>query len=258
MTRPNPIIRTRAAVTRRGALALATAALFTVGLTGGAQAETVTGSGRMVDQARALTGFEAVSTEGSFTVRVRQGATEGVSIRADDNLMPLIESVVEDRKGRQTLVLRWKRWTSIHDSGDIVITVDARTIRGLSTSGSGEIDADTLSGDRLALAVAGSGDIRVGTATVTDLHVSVAGSGDVKAGGSAGTLKVSIAGSGDVDVSGVTAEEVKVSIAGSGDARVTANQSLSVSIAGSGDVRYGGNVQAVKTSIVGSGDVMRR
>jgi hypothetical protein len=221
-------------------------------------AETVTGSGRVVTESRALSGFEAVTLEASFTVKVRQGSGEGVQVQADDNLLPYIETVVDTRRDRLTLVLRWKRSVSVRHSSDIVVTVDARTVRALSASGSGTLEADTIQGDGLALAVAGSGDVRVRQATVTDLSASVAGSGDVRAGGRAVVLKVSIAGSGDVDLSGLDAEEVKVSIAGSGDANVTAHQSLSVSIAGSGDVRYGGRVPSVKTSIVGSGDVRRR
>jgi hypothetical protein len=241
-------------LSRRHGLALLAAAL----LGNAAQAETVIGSGRMVNENRAVAAFEAVTLEGSFTVKVSQGSREALELRADDNLLPLIETEVESRSGRPTLVLRWKRSTSVRNSGDIVISVEARTLRALSAAGSGMIEAEAIEGDRLALAVAGSGDLRVGRVVLNELQASVAGSGDIRAGGSAAAVKLSIAGSGDVDLAGVEAEQVKVSIAGSGDASVTAHQSLSVSIAGSGDVRYGGRVQTVKRSIVGSGDVQRR
>lgn len=245
--------------TRRHLLTLAaltcTAALL---LPAGALAQRVTGSGQMVTETRAVSGFEAVALETSFTVKLRQSGREGLSLTADDNLMPLIETVVESRSGRPTLVLRWKRHTSIQHHSDIVATIDAATIKGLATSGSGTIEAEAVQGDALSLSVAGSGDIRAKAVKVASLQTSVAGSGDIAVTGAAAVLKVSIAGSGDVDTSGVEAEEVKVSIAGSGDAKVTAHAALSVSIAGSGDVRYGGRVTAVKTSIVGSGDVTRR
>lgn len=247
-------MHTPSTLSRRHVLALAAMSAFA----GGVMAETVTGSRRMVDETRSVPAFEAVALEGSFTARVRQGSAHTLQLRADDNLVRLIESVVETRGGRPTLVLRWKRWTSVSSSGDIVATIEAPQLRKLSTAGSGLIEAESIRGDRLGLSVAGSGDLRVARVEVDELETSIAGSGDVKAGGSTRTLKVSIAGSGDVDLAGVEADEVKVSIAGSGDARVTANTALSVSIAGSGDVRYGGKVSQVKTSIVGSGDVVRR
>lgn len=238
--------------TRRHLIALAGATL----LMGCAHAES--GSGRMVTETRAVTGFEAVLLEASFKVVVRQGSAEALQLRADDNLLPLIETVVETRSGRPTLVLRWKRNTSVRHASPIVATVDAVNLRALSASGSGTIESDAIRTDRLALAVAGSGDLRVRELTAEALEASIAGSGDVRAGGQATRVKLSIAGSGDADLAALAADEVKVSIAGSGDASVTANQALTVSIAGSGDVRYGGSVTAVKTSIVGSGAVRRR
>lgn len=238
--------------TRRHLIALAGATL----LMGCAHAET--GSGRMLTENRAVSGFEAVQLEASFKVIVRQGGTEALQLRADDNLLPLIETVVETRGGRPTLVLRWKRGTSVRSSGGIVATVDAVRLRALAASGSGTIESDAIRTDRLAMSVAGSGDLRVRELATDELEASIAGSGDVKAGGQAARVKLSIAGSGDADLAALAADEVKVSIAGSGDASVTANQALTVSIAGSGDVRYGGSVTAVKTSIVGSGNVRRR
>ncbi len=239
---------------RRTLLVVAFAGAFT----GLALAETVTGSGRMLAESRAAAGFEAVLLEASMKLVVRQGSQEAVQIRADDNLLPLIETVVETRSGQPTLVVRWKRGFSIRNSSEILVTVDAIRIRGLAASGSGLIEANGLRTDRLRMSVAGSGDVLVKDLGADEVDASIAGSGDIKASGRATRLKVSIAGSGDADLSALTADEVKVSIAGSGDAKVTADTALSVSIAGSGDVRYGGKVTAVKTSIVGSGDVRRR
>ena len=241
----------------RRRLLVATLATLTLCATP-AFADTVVGSGRMVSETRAVSGFSAIQLEASMKLVVRQSGTEALQLRADDNLLPLIETFVETRGSQPTLVIRWKRWTSIRDSGDIAITVDAAQLNGLSTSGSGSIEAGTLQTERLRLSVAGSGDIRVDDLKSGELDASIAGSGDVTVGGRAARVKISIAGSGDANLSGLTADEAKVSIAGSGDVDVTADQALSVSIAGSGDVRYGGQVTAVKTSIVGSGDVRRR
>lgn len=223
-----------------------------------AAAQSVAGSGVMQTESRPVSGFTAVQLEASMTVQIRQSGTEAVLVRADDNLLPLIETFVESRGRESVLVVRWKRWANIRHSSRIEITVDAIQLNALSTSGSGEITAGTLKADQLRLSVAGSGDIRVQDLAADQLVASVAGSGDIRVGGRAATVKLSIAGSGDADLSALNADDVKVSIAGSGDASVSADQALSVSIAGSGDVRYGGRVTDVKTSIVGSGDVRRR
>lgn len=243
---------------RRRVLIAASLSLPLAFLAAPVAAQSVSGSGQMVTETRPVSGFTAVQLEASMTVDVRQSGTEAVQVRADDNLLPLIETFVDTRGNESVLVVRWKRWTNVRHSSKIEITVDAARINALSTSGSGEITAGALKADRLRLSVAGSGDIRVQDLTANDLVASVAGSGDIRVGGQATGVKLSIAGSGDADLSALTADDVKVSIAGSGDAKVSADRSLSVSIAGSGDVRYSGRVTEVKTSIVGSGDVRRR
>jgi hypothetical protein len=246
------------ATLRRRALIVVSLCLPVAFLTGPAAAQSVSGSGQMQTEMRPVTGFTAVQLEASMTVEIRQSGTEAVQVRADDNLLPLIETFVESRGSESVLVVRWKRWTNVRHSSRIEVTVDAVRVDALSTSGSGAITAGALKADRLRLSVAGSGDIRVQDLAAGELVASVAGSGDIRVGGRAASAKLSIAGSGDADLSGLSADDVKVSIAGSGDASVSADQSLSVSIAGSGDVRYSGRVTEVKTSVVGSGDVRRR
>ena len=65
-------------------------------------------------------------------------------------------------------------------------------------------------------------------------------------------------GSGNVGLKSLVADDVSVRIAGSGDAKVTANKALGVSIAGSGDVEYSGNATAIRTSVAGSGRIVKR
>lgn len=239
-------------------LLLASTALAALAAVGCAHAQTVTGSGRIVSEARAVSGFEAVQLEASMKLVVRQAAAEAVQVRGDDNLLPLLETLVEQRRGEPTLVVRWKRSANIRHAGEIVVSVDAVRLKALAASGSGSIEAAAFKTPSMRLSVAGSGDIRVPALEAADVDASIAGSGDVKVGGKAQRVKVSIAGSGDADLGALEADDVAVSIAGSGDANVTAASALSVSIAGSGDVRYGGAVTAVKSRIVGSGDVRRR
>lgn len=223
-----------------------------------AWADTVTGSGRMQTETRALSGFTGVHLEASIKLVVRQSGTEAVQLRGDDNLLPLIETFVESRSGRPTLVVRWQRRTSIRNGNDIVVTVDMARIESLATAGSGSIEAAALKAESLRLSIAGSGDIAVGGLDAGSLDAAIAGSGDIKVAGRAGEVAVRVAGSGDADLSALSAERARVSIAGSGDVDLNADQALSVSIAGSGDVRYGGSVTEVKRSVVGSGEVRRR
>lgn len=215
--------------------------------------EQVQGSGRIVKQARQVGNFKGLSLSVPAHVELRIGNTEGVTIEADDNLLPLLETVVEDG----TLEIRPARRNLNFRSKSIRVVVQARSIERLALGGSGSIDADVLRAPRLTVEIGGSGSVNLKGLESDTLSVAVGGSGDLKAGaGSAGKLSVSIGGSGDVDLGRVQAGSAKISIAGSGEATVWPRNELSVSIAGSGDVNYYGDPRVSKSS-VGSGDVRR-
>lgn len=217
----------------------------------------VTASGQLQNETRNVTGFQAIALRGSMKLVLRQGARESVELRADDNLLPLIETQVVDRGGVPTLELGMKKGTSYKSSAPIVVTVDLINLRALSISGSGDVVGDALKTPALAIAISGSGNVKISQLAADEVSAKVSGSGDLQFGGRAGKLGVSISGSGDVNARALEADDVSVSVAGSGDANVTARKTLSVSIAGNGSVSYAGDA-VVKTSIAGHGTVRKQ
>lgn len=218
----------------------------------------VSGSGTPATEPRAVSDFRAIAASGGIDVIVRQTGRETVEATADDNLLPLLETVVESGREGRTLLVRWKKGQSVRTRAPAKVTVEVRELVGLSSSGSGDIDLQTLKTPSLVVSLAGSGDAVLGNLSTGELSVRIAGSGDVRGNGSATGVKISVAGSGDVALDQLAAEDVSVSIAGSGDVRVAANRGLTVSIAGSGDVTYTGNPATLKTSVAGSGTVNKR
>ena len=217
----------------------------------------VTGSSKIQTDTRAVSGFQAISLKTSAKLVLRQGSREGVELRADDNILPLIETRVVDGAGGPTLEIRSRDGASYSTKTTPVVTVDLIKLSGLSVSGSGDVTGDGLKSPALKIAISGAGDIRLNKLAVDDLGIKVSGSGDIRLNGSAGKLGIAIAGSGDVDTAGLEADDVSVSIAGSGDASVNARKTLAVTIAGSGDVIYRGDA-VPKTSIAGSGTVRKK
>ncbi len=226
-----------------------------------AAADTVRGSGRSATETRTVPDFQAIALSGSMDLVVRQGA-QTLEVTADDNLLPLLETVVEPGRDGATLQVRWKRGergsTSYYTTGSRVrVVVSVPRLSALVSSGSGDTVLETFNTPALRLAISGAGDARLQALSTADLNISISGSGDVAGSGSATRLKVGIAGSGDVRLADIKADDVQVSIAGSGDAVVHANKTLKVSVAGSGDVSYSGDA-TVSSSVAGSGSVKRR
>lgn len=211
------------------------------------------------EEARSVSGFQAVALEGPFTVKVSLAEKELVRVSTpghSDGAAALVETTVENRKGIPTLVIRGARswsWRKTQAS----ITVAGPQFKALAVSGSGVLEASLSNQPSLLVQMAGSGDLRVHSVTTHQIEVNVAGSGDVRIKGAAQNLSVSVAGSGDAWLQELEAEDVRVSVAGSGDARVNARQRLRVSVAGSGDVRWTGPATEVTSKMVGSGSLKR-
>jgi len=212
----------------------------------------VDGNGNVKRQTRDVGHFSGVAMALAGRVEVRRGERDGVVVEADDNLLGLIETAVEDG----TLQIRTRHAVSLR-TRSLRVFVTVRQLERLSLAGSGDIDVDRMDGARVQFDIGGTGAIRVGKVDAERVVVGVGGSGNLRVdGGAARTVSLSIGGSGDIDLARVRAESANVTIAGSGDATVWARDSLSTTVMGSGSIAYYGDPRVAK-SMMGSGSVRR-
>ena len=215
------------------------------------------GSGKLQTEPRAVGSFSAIELHGSMNLVLRQAAREAVELRADDNLLTLVETRVVSRSGVPTLEVRVRDGSSYSSRIPITLTVDVVTLSALSVRGSGSVSGEGLKAPALKIVLAGSSDVKLHKLSLDEASLKISGSGNAELSGKAARLSLSISGSGDINTRELEADEVSVSIAGSGDASVNARKALGVSIAGSGSVDYVGDA-TVKTSVAGSGHVKKR
>ena len=230
-------------------LSTASASVFAGSWFGG---DTVKGNGIVRKQDRPLAHFAAIELSLPAQVEVRIGATESVTIEADENILPLVDTRIEDG----ALQLRTTKRNVNLEPGTLKIIVNAKEIRALAVGGSGNMTVPALRSPKLDLAIGGSGSIDVKQLQSDRVEAAIGGSGNVKVGGTARKFSVTIGGSGDVQARELKADEVEVSIGGSGSATLWPVSMLRTSIAGSGDVKYYGD-PVTKSTIVGSGSVKR-
>jgi Putative auto-transporter adhesin, head GIN domain len=192
----------------------------------------VEGSGNVITESREVSGFNEIALGGTGRVVVDVTGTESLTIEAEDNIMPLLETRVSN--GR----LRLDTSGSISPTVEIVYTITAATLDELVISGSGIVEAEAIDG--------------------TDFRVDISGSGDVDVEGTlSGLLSVSISGSGEFNGESLTVPEGRVDVSGSGNAVVNVTDALEVSVSGSGDVGYVGQ-PTVDSEVSGSGTVSQR
>ncbi|MBZ0284624.1 MAG: DUF2807 domain-containing protein [Anaerolineae bacterium] len=254
----------------------------------------VVGSGNVQTETRDVSNFTAVELNTSGTLNIQQGETEGLTIEAEDNLLPLLTSEIVDG----TLQLGTKPGSSfsstrpiiyrltvesleaitLNASGDAYatdLTLDgdlALSINGsgnlqmatitantaiLNLSGSGDLDGTSLESDEATFTLAGSGKATIPSLTLTDLTVIMESSGDVTVGGTTEQLNVQISGSGSFDGSDLASQTAVVDTSSSGDARLQVSESLNATVSGSGSIFYSGEatVQQVDNA---SGNIVKQ
>ena len=258
-TMPFPLSRRAAFLRPLRHLVLAAGALALIAPTAPALAGSfswpgnkVSGSGSLQKQTRALAHFDAVELGLPGHVEVRLGENESVSVETDDNLLPLIDTSVEDG----VLKIRTAQPNATLAPSALRFVVQAKNIERLKVGGSGSISAPGLRGAKLEFAVGGSGSIEAPRLQAKAVAVAIGGSGNFKADGATDQLKIAIGGSGGIDAGRLAADQVKAAIGGSGTAVVWARQTLKASIGGSGDIEYYGDPQ-LSNSAHGSGKVRR-
>jgi len=211
----------------------------------------VTGSGVATTETRNVTGFHSVVLGVGARVEVLQGDSESLSITGDDNIVPLVETLVENG----TLKIRWKGNADISANyQSLAIVVSAKRIDALTVGGSGRIHAARLQSPSLRATIGGSGEIALDALDTDAIHFTIGGSGRVTAAGRADTVEVAVAGSGELSAAKLESRRASIAVQGSAQADVWAKETLNATIAGSGAVTYRGSPQVHRT-VVGSGTV---
>lgn len=209
----------------------------------------IAGSGNVITGSRPVADVQSVDLAGSGDLTIIQGDSESLSIEAEDNILPLLETTVE--KG----ALRIGFKGDVAPTVPIKMKLGVKTLNSVQLSGSGKIRTDKLTAaGTLEAGLKGSGLIDLKGVECEKWDLSVVGSGTVKAAGRAKAQKVMVVGSGDYEGFGLETGTADVTVTGSGDCEINAKDKLSATISGSGDIDYTGAATVTK-KVSGSGTV---
>jgi hypothetical protein len=202
------------------------------GLTG------VRGSGNIVEEDRAVSGFTGVALAGIGELTIEVGERESLRIEAEDNLMQYFETEV--RNG--VLEIGVQDGVNLNPRRPVRFYLTVKELDTIVLSGSGDIKAPDLEAERFSVTISGSGDVEMGDLSADMLNVTISGSGNLDIfGGQIEEQDITISGSGEYQAGDLSSESVEITISGSGNATVWATDSLDVRISGSGSVNYYGN-----------------
>ena len=233
----------------------------------------IDGNGMVETETREALPFTAIANETSFHVKYIQGDEYSITIEAESNILPYIET---DIRGGALEISTVRGTHCLNYTRHPVVTVTAPAISEIVNSGSGDFMAGALTGSDVTIVNSGSGDITAGTLTGSEVSVIVSGSGNVMTEDvTATTLKATLSGSGDLTVTGgetVTGRYVvsgsgsvfsrylvsavaRMTLSGSGTVYATVEDSLEAVISGSGNIYLLGDPE-VSLTRTGSGRII--
>nr|WP_297307067.1 head GIN domain-containing protein [uncultured Flavobacterium sp.] len=225
-------------------------ALCTISISAFAQ-KIIEGNGNVITENRKTETYDQITLIGSPDVELIQGKEGNLQIQAESNLIPFIETKVENNK----LTIKFKDGKSYKTKKGIKVIVPIEDVSKIALRGSGDIYGDHLFTDEnLNISVEGSGDISLNINN-QNLNAEVMGSGDIKLKGKTNRFNAQVKGSGDIKAKNLNAVSSNLNVNGSGDIESSTSTNVSATVKGSGDIKVYGNPSNVQKDVKGSGDI---
>jgi hypothetical protein len=198
----------------------------------------ITGSGNVVTQQEAITGFDKVDISNSFEVDISQGENFSVLIRVDDNLVEHLNVV----KQGSTLKIGLdpnRAYTIVNATMEAEVTMPE--LVGLDLSGSSDANISGFESTKSLVADLSGNSVLLGDITAGDSRFDASGNSSVSITGSAGDVTVDASGSSEVDLTDFPASDGTVDASGSSTVTVNLSGRLNADASGSSDIYYLGD-----------------
>ena len=195
------------------------------------------GSGNVISEDRNVSGFSKVSISGSGNLYIEQGDEEGITIEAEDNILPLIKTEVYG----DTLIIGFKLMTYGIPSKSMEFHLRVKDLESISASGSGSVNCLGLSTDSLTIKTSGSRKVNISNLKITSIYVNSSGSGNITLAGSTDSQDIKTSGSKKYFAEELKSRSCMIDASGSGDMAVNVSDDLNISASGSIKVTYIGS-----------------
>jgi hypothetical protein len=235
---------------RRRAMVIATAVMLAALVLAGCGVGLVVGSGKTVTEEREISGVEGVALSFVGDLQITQGDEEKLVITADDNVLPLITTEVNNG----ILTIGGRSTVGMQVMSPLRYDLTVRDLNSVRLSGAGNAEMDGLETGDLKVEISGAGNLAIRDLKAERVDATLSGLGNVELGGEAQRQAVRLSGAGSYSGGDLQTGSAKIELSGLGGATVWATESLDVRISGAGNVEYYGDPQ-VTQEIGGLGNV---
>jgi len=193
----------------------------------------IRGDGVFKTESREVTTFSSISFESVGKLKVIQNGKESLTIAAEENILPMLESRVSDK----TLYISNENKSSIDPTKPIEFIVEVKNLENLTAKAVGSIEVNGIQGKSLTVSLDGVG------------NVAIAGNVDL--------LDLELSGVGSFNGADLKTNEARILNKGVGSVVVNASEQLDASASGIGSIEYIGSPQ-IKESVKGMGVIKKK
>jgi Putative auto-transporter adhesin, head GIN domain len=192
------------------------------------------GNGNIKEEQRQVAEFTGVEVGGGVELEIRTGGERRVTISADENVLPLLETKVENG------VLQLRRANGLRPTRTIKLTVVTPKLEWIGVSGGVTLKAHAPASTKLTLEGSGGTEIDVRGIDVENLVVELTGGGQAQLAGKAKSARFELSGGVVLDAQGLEVETARIDASGGVDARIAVSKEITGEMSGGVGVRVKG------------------
>jgi hypothetical protein len=212
----------------------------------------VVGSGRPATETRPVDAFRTLRAENGFRVVVTRGP-RALEVTADDNVLPLVETVVEG----DTLVLRLKPGTSLSTTRGLVASLTTDVLEGVTVSGGGRVAGPASATASFPVDASGGATVELSGVMSSLVTLTASGGSAITVSGTTSEARVTASAGSTLDTRGLAASRVTVDLSGGSQARVAASNEVTGTASGGSTLTVSGAPPSLTVDASGGSTVTR-
>ncbi len=213
------------------------------------------GSGPVISEQRDREDFTGVVNTGSFDLYISRADNFSVEVRAQENLLPIIETYVSG----SSLIVETENDVCYRSGSPVEVHITMPQTELLRLTGSGRVYANVMESPEAEISNSGSGYMEIDSIVAGSFFVDNSGSGSIEVNESVADLADMIqSGSGTIQLgslSGAAEVHFRHSSSGRISAVILDVAELDILLSGSGKVELGGYGEFAEYSLHSSGRI---
>ncbi len=193
------------------------------------------GNGTVVSQTRELGAFKRVEVSSALTAHITTGA-RAVSVRADENLLPYLETVVEG----DTLVARVKAGSNVAKATALEVSIVNDMLEGVTASGAATVTAAATPATTFPVVASGACDLSVTGISATQVTIDASGASKVTLTGAATSAAITASGASTLELKQLPVQAATLEVSGASTVKAAVSGTLTGSVSGASSVSITG------------------